>query len=82
MKLTFGIVIRDGNIKRWIRNVLALTGSALILIGLKYDIYLMALLGAVVGAIGMYASQAAAVGVKPFESWQSKRNREDDGNCK
>lgn len=67
------MIIHDGNIKRWIRNTLALTGSALILIGLKYDIYFIALIGSVIGAIGMYASQAAVVGVKPFENWQSKK---------
>lgn len=67
------VIIRNENIKRWIRNCLVLIGSALILIGLKYDTYWVALVGSVVGAVGLYASQAAAVGVTSFGRQPSRK---------
>lgn len=63
MKLKF---IKDGNLTRPVRGLLSIFGIAMCAIGLWSDIYLFAFVGMVVGAVGMYASKAAAVGIKPF----------------
>lgn len=46
--------------------LLSIFGMGMCGIGLWLDIYLFAFIGMVVGAVGMYASKAAAVGTKPF----------------
>lgn len=59
-------IIENGNFKRWVRFLLSLLGVALLFGGLRYDSYLVILLGFFIGSIGMYASQAAMLGIKPF----------------
>lgn len=46
--------------------LLSIFGIVMCGIGLWLDIYLIAFVGMVVGAVGMYASKAAAVGIKPL----------------
>ncbi|MNV12177.1 hypothetical protein D3C71_1027710 [compost metagenome] len=57
---------KNGNFTRPVRIFLSLIGIVLCALGLRFDIYLLALAGMVVGAIGMYASKASTVGIKPF----------------
>lgn len=58
--------VKNGNFTRPVRMLFSLVGIALCAIGLRFDIYILALAGMVVGAVGMYASKASAVGIKPF----------------
>lgn len=60
------MLIRNGNFKRWVRVVLSLIGIALLIGGLRYDSYLVSLLGFLIGSVGMYASKASMLGIKPF----------------
>lgn len=57
---------KNGNFTRPVRILISLMGIALCALGLRFDVYLLALAGIVVGAIGMYASKASTVGIKPF----------------
>lgn len=59
-------LIKDGNFTRPTRMLLSIFGIVMCVIGLWLDIYLIAFVGMVVGAVGMYASKAAALGIKPF----------------
>lgn len=59
-------LIKDGNFTRPTRMLLSIFGIVMCGIGLWLDIYLIALVGMLVGAVGMYASKAAAVRIKPF----------------
>lgn len=70
--------IENGNFKRWVRVVLSLVGIALLFGGLKYDSYLVILLGFLIGSVGMYASKASMLGIKPFSG--SPKAREKEGN--
>lgn len=63
----YNLIIAEGNFKRWFRGLLMCVGVALTLLGLKFDIYILALIGVVIGAVGMYAAKAAMVNVKPFK---------------
>lgn len=58
--------IERGGFKRWVRLLLSLTGIGLLYSGLRYDSYLVILLGFLIGGVGMYASKAAMLGIKPF----------------
>ncbi|ADP17581.1 putative membrane protein 55 [Achromobacter xylosoxidans A8] len=62
----YGVIIAEGNFKRWFRGLLIWVGVVLALLGLRFDIYFLALIGVVVGGVGMYAAKAAMVNVKPF----------------
>lgn len=62
----YGAIISEGNFKRWFRGFLIWVGVVLALLGLRFDIYILALIGVVIGAVGMYAAKAAMVNVKPF----------------
>lgn len=64
--------IKNGNFIRPIRILFSLIGVVLCAAGLRFDIYWLALVGMVVGAIGMYASKASAVGITPFNDRKSK----------
>lgn len=58
--------IDQGNFKRWVRFLLSSVGIVLLYSGLRYDSYLVILLGFLIGGVGMYASKAAMLGIKPF----------------
>lgn len=76
------MLIRNGNFKRWVRGVLSLVGIALLFGGLRYDSYLVILLGFLIGSVGMYASKASMLGIKPFSDSpkaQPKSGKEDSG---
>ncbi|MBO1015681.1 hypothetical protein IPU70_19110 [Achromobacter sp. SD115] len=62
----YGVIIAEGNFKRWLRGLLIWVGVVLALLGLRFDIYFLALTGVVIGGVGMYAAKAAMVNVKPF----------------
>lgn len=68
--------INKGNFIRPVRILFSLAGIALCAAGLRFDMYFLALVGMVVGAIGMCSSKASAVGIKPFDDRKSK----PDGN--
>lgn len=61
-------IIAEGNFKRWFRGLLIWIGIFLILLGLTFNIYILALIGLVIGGVGMYAAKAAMVDVKPFRA--------------
>lgn len=63
----YDAIIAEGNFKRWFRGLLIWIGVVLALLGLRFDIYILALIGVVVGGVGMYAAKAAMVNVKPFK---------------
>ncbi|MCZ8407404.1 hypothetical protein O9649_06335 [Achromobacter dolens] len=58
--------IEQGNFKRWVRFLLSSVGIVLLYSGIRYDSYLVILLGFLIGGVGMYASKAAMLGIKPF----------------
>lgn len=60
------MLTENGNFKRWVRFVLTFAGIALLYGGLRYDSYMVILLGFLIGSVGMYASKAAMLGIKPF----------------
>lgn len=60
------MIIAEGNFKRWFRGLLIWVGVVLALLGLRFDLYFLALIGVVIGGVGMYAAKAAMVNVKPF----------------
>ncbi|CAB3661371.1 MULTISPECIES: hypothetical protein [Achromobacter] len=62
----YGVIIAEGNFKRWFRGLLIWVGVVLALLGLRFDLYFLALIGVVIGGVGMYAAKAAMVNVKPF----------------
>ncbi|MDH1300251.1 hypothetical protein [Achromobacter sp. GD03932] len=62
----YDAIIAEGNFKRWFRGLLIWIGIVLALLGLTFDTYILALIGLVIGAMGMYAAKAAMVNVKPF----------------
>lgn len=68
--------IKNGNFTRPVRIFISLIGIALCALGLRFDIYLLALAGMVIGAVGMYASKASTVGIKPFGEKNESVDRE------
>lgn len=70
----YDAVIADGNFRRWFRALLMWVGVVLIVLGLRFDIYLLALIGVIIGSVGMYAAKAAMVNVKPFKE-EDKNNK-------
>ena len=60
------LLIKDGNFTRRTRMLLSIFGIVMCGIGLWLDIYLIALVGMLVGAVGVYASKAAAVRIRLF----------------
>ncbi|MEN5064490.1 hypothetical protein [Achromobacter aegrifaciens] len=62
----YGVIIAEGNFKRWFRGLLIWVGVVLALLGLRFNLYFLALIGVVIGGVGMYAAKAAMVNVKPF----------------
>lgn len=46
----------------------------MIVLGLRFDIYLLALIGVIIGSVGMYAAKAAMVNVRPFKE-EYKNNK-------
>ncbi|MCG1054765.1 hypothetical protein KQH49_07260 [Mycetohabitans sp. B5] len=61
-------IIRDGNFTPVVRGVACFIGGAITLIGLKYDVMFVALLGFTLVAVGGISSRAAMLGIKPFEN--------------
>ncbi len=72
--------IENGNFKRWVRGLLSLVGISLLLGGLRYDSYLVILLGFLIGSVGMYASKASMLGIKPFADRPKVQSRYGDDN--
>ena len=70
----YDAVIADGNFRRWFRSLLIWVGVVLIVLGLRFDIYLLALIGVIIGSVGMYAAKAAMVNVRPFKE-EYKNNK-------
>lgn len=66
------MLIERGNFRRWVRFLFSLVGIELLYCGLRYGSYLVILLGFVVGSVGMYASKAAMLGIKPFSENSQK----------
>lgn len=55
-----------------------IVGSGASFGGLRYDSYLVILLGFLIGSIGMYASQAAMLGIKPFSEKSKDISRQKE----
>ncbi|WYX23434.1 hypothetical protein WJ969_22900 [Achromobacter xylosoxidans] len=74
----YNLIIAEGNFKRWFRGLLMCVGVALILLGLKFNVYILALVGVVIGALGMYAAKASMLGIKPFADRPKVQSRYGD----
>nr|WP_312477782.1 hypothetical protein [Achromobacter ruhlandii] len=76
----YNLIIAEGNFKRWFRGLLMCVGVALTLLGLKFNVYILALVGVVIGAVGMYAAKASMLGIKPFADRPKVHSRYGDDN--